>query len=72
MKVDTVNVIEYADDSILGVTSFTDNEEGNKEAEAIFRQVAKENGMEDVDAESFVEDGYFEQGTYQVFITHSS
>ena len=72
MQVKTVNVIEYADDDISGVTSFEDNAEGNAEAEARFRQCATENGCQEIDLDSFVEDGYYEQGTYQLFLTHSS
>lgn len=73
-KIQTVNIVEYADDDLLGVTSYEDNEEGNKEAEAQFKQCVIENGadMSDEDAESFIEDGYFEQGNYQLFITHSN
>jgi len=75
MKLSTVNVIEMADDSIIiGITSFSDNEEGNKEAEALFSSVVKENG-DDVTAEemeTFLEDGYFEAGSYQAFISHST
>jgi hypothetical protein len=72
MKLDTINVIEYVNDSVISVTSFTDDKLGNSEAEAIFRMVAMANGMNMNDADSFSEDGYFEQGTYQVFLTHST
>jgi len=70
-KINTVNVIEMVDDDLLGITSFTDDEDGNKEAEARFHQCAIEHGCSDEDVESFIEDGYFEQGTYQLFLTHS-
>jgi len=72
MKVDTVNVIEYADDTILGVTSFSEDDEGNKEAEAHFSKIAKEHGATEEDVDSFIEDGYHEQGTYQLFLCHSN
>jgi hypothetical protein len=72
MKLDTVNVIEVVDDSVISVTSFIDDKLGNSEAEAIFRMLAMANGMNMNDADSFSEDGYFEQGTYQVFLTHST
>ena len=73
MKVDTINVVEYADDSLLGVTSFSNDEAGSIEAEAHFRAVAKENTPEVTDEEmaSFVEEGYHEQGDYQLFLTRS-
>ena len=68
-KINTVNVIEMADDDLLSITSFTDDEAGNKEAEARFQICAQENGCDP--KESFIEDGYFEQGNYQLFISHS-
>lgn len=81
MKVNTVNVIEYVNDAVLSVRSFMDaddNErirtEGNAEAEALFKECVKENGdnVTDEEMEACLEDGYFEQGDYQVFLTHSS
>ena len=66
-----VNVIEYVEDDITGVTSFSSDQAGNKEAEEHFAACAKENGALDEDIESFIEDGYFEQGNYQLFLIHS-
>ena len=70
-KIKTVNVVEYADDDLLGIASFEESEEGNKEAEARFRQCAIENGCSEDEVDSFIEEGYFEQGTYQIFLSHS-
>jgi hypothetical protein len=73
MKVNTVNVIEYVTDSVIAVHSFLDNPEGNKEAEDVFSRCAKENGAEDSDLKDYaLEDGMYENGGYQVFLTHSS
>ena len=74
MKLNTVNVIEYSDDNILGVVSFSDDDDGNKEAEAHFSSVIKENGNEvtDEEIETFIEEGFYEQGDYQAFLTHSN
>ena len=73
MKVNTINVTEMADDAILGITSFSTDEEGKAEAEERFRFCVKENGenVTDEEIEDCIEDGYFEQGNYQVFITWS-
>jgi len=72
MKLDTVNVIEYSDDSVLGIFSFTDDEVGNKEAEEVFSRCAKENGATDDDLNDYaLDDGMYESGNYQVFLTHS-
>ena len=73
MEVQTVNVIEYSDDTILAVHSFSEDEAGNKEAEELFSRCAKENGAEQKDLEDFaIEDGLYETGGYQVFLAHSS
>ena len=72
MKVDTVNVVEYADDDLLGIRSYSDDDEGNHEAEECFRAAAKEHGAHDNELAVFVEDGYYESGTYQLFLTHST
>lgn len=72
MKLNSINVIEYVDDSVIAVYSFSDDEEGNKEAENVFSRCAKENGAEDKDLEDYaLEDGMYEAGTYQVFLAHS-
>ena len=72
MKVDTVNVIEYAEDDLQGIVSFDETPEGNKEAEAHFKSILEENKVDAEDIDSFVEDGYWEQGSYQIFISHSN
>lgn len=72
MKVNSVNVIEYVTDSVTAVYSFMDDAEGNKEAEELFSRCAKENGAEDKDLKDYaLEDGMYENGPYQVFLTHS-
>ena len=74
MKVNTVNVIEYAGDTLLGVVSFDNTPEGNQEAEEHYKKIILEHCVDCNEAElsSFIEDGYFEQGDYQIFIKHSS
>lgn len=71
MKLNTVNVIEYADNTVLGITSFSNDEEGIKEAEAHFSALAKEQGVEEGELNAFVEEGYYEQGDYQLFVINS-
>lgn len=66
-----VNVIEYLNGTIMNVSSFTDDAEGNKEAEELFIRIATENGMEEQHKEMCLEDGLFETGDFQVFLTHS-
>lgn len=71
MNLATVNVIEYSHGTVNFVTSFTDDKEGNAEAEALFKKIAKENGMEDSDIGICLEDGLYEDGDYQIFLTRS-
>ena len=74
MPIQTVNVIEYADDAIQGIRSFEDTPDGNKEAENVFHDIVKENDPDATEAEInfFIEDGFHEQGDWQLFITHSN
>jgi hypothetical protein len=72
MKLNTVNVIEFFSENIRNVTSFTDDVEGNKEAEKLFSDIAKENGFSKNYIKIGLEDGYLERDDYNLFITHSS
>ncbi len=73
MKLNTVNIITYVNESVQGITSFTENRKGNKEAEVLFKNLIKENysetSEEDIDAS--LDNGYFEEDGWQVFLTHS-
>jgi hypothetical protein len=71
MQLQTVMVIEYTGGEIQSVRSFSEDKEGNKEAEALFVKVAKDNGMDDTDIDACLEDGLFEEGDYQIFLVHS-
>ena len=71
----TVNVIALSNDTEIAVFSFEDEgdgkQAGNEAAEAKFIEIAKAHGATDEDMDSFIEDGYHEQGTYQLFLVHS-
>ena len=71
MQMQTVNVIEYSGGAITSLRSFSEDKDGNKEAEALFEKVAKDNGMDDSDLDACIADGLFEEGDYQVFLVHS-
>jgi predicted transcriptional regulator len=73
MKLATVNVVEVNNDGIMQVLSFDDSEEGNKEAEDIFRKLVIENGAVEANISDLIENGaYGDPFGYQVFIVHSS
>ena len=73
MEMQTVNVVEYVDDAVGAVHAYSDDEVGNKEAEELFCRCAKENGAEQKDLDDFaLEEGFYEAGGYQVFLSHSS
>lgn len=55
--INTVNVIEFDGETILGLASYPDTPEGNNAAEERFKAVAKENGVEESDLEVALEDG---------------
>lgn len=71
-KINTVNVIEYADNTVQQVFSYVENREGNIEAEDMFAKLAIANGMAKTDIFDCLSDGIFENGNYQVFIVHSN
>ena len=73
-----INVIEYADDTILSVKSFpilpTDIEQDVvNQAEKLFADKAKENGLKDDDLQFCLDEGRFSEGRggYQVYLTWS-
>ena len=70
-KIDTVCVVETVEGLLTGVCSFDETAKGNNEAEELFKQIALENGGEQEELESCFDNGYFDKGTYAVFITHS-
>lgn len=74
MKVNAIIVTEYADDEVVGLHAFSDDEDGIKEAKECFEKVVKENGdnVTDEELKEFVQIGEFEQGTYQAFLKHSN
>jgi LPS O-antigen subunit length determinant protein (WzzB/FepE family) len=79
MKYNTVNVIEVLDKNIESIRSFSDDKNGNQEAEKLFRQIIKDNqdeGLTEADVESYIEDEYYSSGnghdtTYELYLIHS-
>jgi hypothetical protein len=83
-KIKTVNVVEcirkpaflqLSDSDQITIHSFCDNDEGNKEAEELYFEIAKKNGYKgdatNVD-EFFDDEGdYWALGDYSVSIIHS-
>lgn len=77
-KINAVNVLEIIDPNTANVSirSFTDDEEGNREAEALMFECAKENGYigSAQNADEFMDDegdSWSNSGNYTVLITHS-
>lgn len=73
MKLNTVNVIEFHSETIQAIHSFSDDKEGNAEAEKLFGEIAKENGFDDKDVEFGLEEGQLDRDgdDYILFIVHS-
>ncbi len=71
MKIPTVNVIEITGDDFQSIVSFSEDDEGNREAEELFKKKAKENGASQYDMDAHLDDGCYLNGTYQLLITHS-
>ena len=73
-ELNTVNVIEMDGDTVLGLASYQDNEEGNRLAEIRFHDLAMANikNLVEEDVESYIEDGMAESGTYKLLLVHST
>lgn len=71
MKVDTVNVIEWDHGTLQQIVSFTDNENGNKQAEELFASFVKEHGCPEDEVEDCTENGIFEIDGYKTLLAHS-
>lgn len=79
MILNTVNVIDFsnlAECSITALNSYSDDAEGNKQAEAVFaewvRTAKGDEQVTDEDMESYLEDGICEIGEGAIVITHST
>ncbi len=74
-KLKTVNVVECINHNTLryNITSFTESDEGNREAEAHFLKIAQENGFRGnmEDEEEVLNNGFYEYGDYSVILIHS-
>ena len=69
----TVNVIELMGENNISVRAYEDTPEGNKNAEDIFTACIKENAdVAEADIPSYIEDGFFEEGDYRLFLVHST
>ena len=71
-KIDAVVVIEMSEGVVQGASAYTDDPEGNAQAEKRFRAIVKENYPEtsDHDLEVMVEDRICEKNTWQAMIVH--
>lgn len=71
-KVSTVNVMELSEYNV-SLTSFRDDEVGNREANMLFHKLVKENYPETLDEEieEYLDDGLFEKNGYKIFVVHS-
>lgn len=71
MKLKTVNIIEITNGNLQNIESFSDDDDGNKEAEKLFTAKALENGANSDDIDSYLDDGIFSEDAYELLITHS-
>jgi len=68
MKLDTVNIIELHGELVTGIQSFSDDPEGNEEAEKLFSERVLNAGFL---PDNHLENGYFKLDIYEINITHS-
>jgi hypothetical protein len=73
MKLNTVNVVECYADSLQALHSFSNDDEGQQEAEQLFKQLASENGFTKDEIKNGLEQGTMynaDNPDYQLFIVH--
>lgn len=73
MKLNTVNVVVLCHDNLDSVVSFSDDLEGNKEAEAFFLKLVKEEDedLDEEDLEDILNNCLYESNSRMYVITHS-
>lgn len=72
MKIPTINVIEYFNNTISQVISFPDDLRGNKNAEKTFTKILREHGINE-DTSDYISDGIYEDDNgYQCFLVYST
>ena len=73
MKINTVNVIEYYNGTIKDVHAFTDDPEGNKQADKLFVAIAiDQERFSDEDIEGGLDDGWLSHGDWELYIVNSN
>jgi hypothetical protein len=70
---DTVNIIEKTGEAQVTVRSWHEDDYGNTKAEECFGEIMKEHdtNVTDEDVNICLDNGYYEQGDYQLFLVHS-
>ena len=75
IKLNTVNVVEITNGDVQSIRSFTDNVEGNRRAEKLFKRCVKKQHADGLTKErlaEMVEEGYwYDENGYWLGITHS-
>jgi len=70
-----INIVETIVTEVLGTHSFHNTEKGKKEAEEFFKQIIKDNDIDDDYSDEMIkrafEEGSFEEGEYQVSVSYS-
>lgn len=71
MRLKTIYVAEIFDDILVQVCSFSDDEQGQKEAKAMFSKVVKKLGAKKDEIKASVKKGHYNANGYQVILNHS-
>jgi len=70
----TVNVIEYKADTVISLRAWNEDTEGNEIASNTFKDIIKEcdPNVPKAEIKDMLDEGFYEQGDYQLFLVHSS
>lgn len=72
MKLETINVVELVDGKILGIASFTNDENGKKQSFEHFMAIAKESEISEKSFDICFKEREFELGNYKVAVVNSN
>ena len=71
MKLDTLNIVEMRNDDLVAVHAYFNTDEGAIDADEKFCELIRIDGATDDEVDFFLEEGFYENGPYQVFLKTS-
>lgn len=71
MKIKTINVVQLEGGCLQSIISFVDNQEGERQAIKLFKEIAFENGARKKDLDELSGEGRYESDDYELVLVYS-